>query len=271
MMLRLTDPETKFYQTPTGIIIPITQSRQKWRPKAFSLFSGAGGMDVGFIEGGFEIVGANEWDPYAAITYMSNLCSYPVNIHFIEDDKDRERLEKALQRMTRKREGETITEMPTAGEGYLKQHPEYLPVKNFWFGDVRKLKGEDILKTLGMQPGDIDCVMGGPPCQGFSVAGRRNIADPRNNLMYEFARLINELQPKTFMMENVPAITSMFDPDGVLVVDKFCYMLSAGGYGKWDMIKRAITTQAAAIVPKAMQMERDPVEKKKTPAMETLF
>ncbi len=56
-MLRLTDPETEFYQTPTGIIIPITQNRQKWRPKAFSFFSGAGGMDVGFIEGGFEIMG----------------------------------------------------------------------------------------------------------------------------------------------------------------------------------------------------------------------
>jgi DNA (cytosine-5)-methyltransferase 1 len=131
-----------------------------------------------------------------------------------------------------------------AGSGHIKHHPEQAPVRNFWFGDVRKLKGKDILNALGMKEGDIDCVCGGPPCQGFSVAGKQNIADPRNNLVYEFGRMIVELQPKTFVMEEVPAILNFFDPDGIPVLDKFAMIISEGGYGKWENIKKVMLMQA---------------------------
>jgi DNA (cytosine-5)-methyltransferase 1 len=87
-------------------------------------------------------------------------------------------------------------------------------------------------------------VFGGPPCQGFSAAGKQNIADPRNNLVYEYGRMIVELQPKTFVMEEVPAIVNFFDPDGVLVLDKFAMMVSEGGYGKWENIKKGMLMQA---------------------------
>jgi DNA (cytosine-5)-methyltransferase 1 len=109
---------------------------------------------------------------------------------------------------------------------------------------VRKLSGKKILDALGLRQGDIDCVCGGPPCQGFSSAGRQNIADPRNNLVYEYARLIVELQPKTFIMEEVPAIVDFFDPDGVPVLDKFAMILSDGGYGKWENVKKAMLMQS---------------------------
>jgi DNA (cytosine-5)-methyltransferase 1 len=52
----------------------------------------------------------------------------------------------------------------------------------FFFGDVRALTGERILAELGLQADDVGCVFGGPPCQGFSKAGRRQPDDPRNEL-----------------------------------------------------------------------------------------
>lgn len=58
----------------------------------------------------------------------------------------------------------------------------------------------------------IDVVFGGPPCQGFSVGGKRDKADPRNLLVFEFARLVAEIGPRYFVMENVPGIAGAPDP-----------------------------------------------------------
>lgn len=55
----------------------------------------------------------------------------------------------------------------------------------------------------------VDVVVGGPPCQGFSVIGKRAFDDPRNQLVFAFARLVGALKPRYFMMENVPGITSV--------------------------------------------------------------
>lgn len=55
---------------------------------------------------------------------------------------------------------------------------------------------------------DLDLVFGGPPCQGFSHMGLRDSADPRNDLVQHFARLVAELQPRAFVMENVPGMLS---------------------------------------------------------------
>lgn len=58
--------------------------------------------------------------------------------------------------------------------------------------------------------GDIDVVIGGPPCQGFSLArGTRFVDDPRNRLYKEFVRFVSQLRPKWFVMENVPGITNI--------------------------------------------------------------
>jgi DNA-cytosine methyltransferase len=63
-------------------------------------------------------------------------------------------------------------------------------------GDVTKVKAEDV--------GDIDLLLGGSPCQGFSFAGNRlNFEDPRSKLFFEYVRLLNELKPKYFLLENV--------------------------------------------------------------------
>jgi hypothetical protein len=56
--------------------------------------------------------------------------------------------------------------------------------------------------------------------------------------------MIVELQPKIFIMEEVPDVLNFYDPDGVPVLDKFCMILEEGDYGKWELIKKSLLTQA---------------------------
>ena len=247
-----------FNRTSSGIFIPsYTPPPRKHRDRrtAFDFFAGCGGFSLGVIAAGFEVVGANEWDAAAALTYMVNLGSYPIQIHYIDGQEDKERLNKATERyIIGKDRKNGVRTMQTSGSGHIRNHPDQAPVRNFWFGNVRNLKGKDILDALDMKQGDLDLVTGGPPCQGFSVSGKQNIADPRNNLVYEYARMIVELQPKTFVMEEVPAILNFFDPDGVPVLDKFCLILSEGGYGLWDHLKKSFLMQSGSVaIPKGMR------------------
>lgn len=235
------------YVEHKGLYIPKEAAKKK--PLAFDLFAGCGGFSLGLIQAGFEVVGAVEWEPYAALTYMTNLGSYPINIHYVEpEDKERlnAALEKQLEYNERYHNKGGIYRFDAAGSGWIRNHPEASPVRHFWFGDIRKIKGQDILDALRQEPGDIDCVCGGPPCQGFSMAGKRNVMDPRNSLVFDFARMILELQPKTFVMENVPGIVSMITPEGIPVVDAFCLMLSEGGYGAYEGLKKALLASSGA-------------------------
>jgi len=56
---------------------------------------------------------------------------------------------------------------------------------------------------------EIDIVIGGPPCQGFSISGKRNPNDPRNSLYQSFVEVVDALKPKAFVLENVPNLVSM--------------------------------------------------------------
>lgn len=85
--------------------------------------------------------------------------------------------------------------------------------------DIRKLYGRQILWNAGIEK--VDCIIGGPPCQSFSQIGKRKIGDERDSLLWEFGRLVKEIQPKTFIMENVPGLKSKKLPDGRKVVDAF--------------------------------------------------
>ena len=75
--------------------------------------------------------------------------------------------------------------------------------------DVSKLSGDEVRSLAGLSKSeDIDVVCGGPPCQGFSLIGKRQHDDPRNRLLVEFARLITELRPRYFIIENVSGLVS---------------------------------------------------------------
>lgn len=282
----------EYGRTASGFIVPYYILKKPKRPIAFDFFCGAGGMGCGVIQAGFEIVGANEFDDYASITYMVNLGHNPINIHYLDGEKGKEKLNRAVckcwgLKSKKDYEGELTPKklkkafgtkiVPEgamiAGSGWIKNTG--LPgVRNFWFGDIHKLKGKDILDTLGLKEGDLDLVCGGPPCQGFSKAGKQQIDDPRNSLIYEYARLIVELQPKTFVMEEVPDVVTFMDPDGVPVLDKFCLLLEEGGFGKWEMIKKSLLmqTNAAASIrhPAKASSKAKTVKRKKTPTTEKL-
>ncbi|MHB1015483.1 MAG: DNA cytosine methyltransferase [Desulfurivibrionaceae bacterium] len=76
-------------------------------------------------------------------------------------------------------------------------------------GDISKLQPADVLKKLGISVGDIDIIIGGPPCQSFSTAGRRGTTqDPRGTLLWDFLRFVEHIQPKFFLMENVRGLLS---------------------------------------------------------------
>ena len=67
--------------------------------------------------------------------------------------------------------------------------------------------------------GEIDIIVGGPSCQGFSIAGRRDKNDPRNSLFMEFYKYLKHFQPLMFMMENVIGLLSMKTETNIKVID----------------------------------------------------
>ncbi len=72
--------------------------------------------------------------------------------------------------------------------------------------DISKLTGEDLLREAELEPGELDGLVGGPPCQGFSEMGDRSEDDPRNDLFVKFFDLAAQCRPKFFVAENVPGV-----------------------------------------------------------------
>lgn len=72
---------------------------------------------------------------------------------------------------------------------------------------VTDLSGEEIRQRAGIGSSDIDVVFGGAPCQGFSMIGKRALDDSRNQLVFHYVRIVEELQPKYCVFENVKGLT----------------------------------------------------------------
>ncbi|MEI3368698.1 MAG: DNA cytosine methyltransferase [Clostridium sp.] len=140
---------------------------------AIDLFCGAGGMSEGIIQAGFHILFSSDINESVELTY-----------------KNRHEQLGYIQNYNTFFKRANIREM--TGE-YILQHIRNL---RFW-----NEEGIDI-------PQDIDAIFGGPPCQGFSLAGRRNADDPRNVLFREYVRVISEIRPKYVVMENVTGFMS---------------------------------------------------------------
>lgn len=157
-----------------------------------SLFSGCGGLDLGFEKAGFNIPIANEFDKTIYETYKIN---HP-NTHLIE-------------------------------------------------GDIRQITKEDIQPYIR---GEIDGIIGGPPCQSWSEAGtQRGIKDVRGQLFFDYIRILKEFKPKFFLAENVGGmlsnkhsnavqnILSLFDETGY---DVTLTLVNAKDYGVPEERKR---------------------------------
>ena len=72
-----------------------------------------------------------------------------------------------------------------------------------WQRDIREVFGKEILDFCHIKKGELGILDGSPPCQGFSSSGKKDVSDSRNDLSFEFIRLIGELEPRAFIMENV--------------------------------------------------------------------
>ncbi|MGH7815515.1 MAG: DNA cytosine methyltransferase [Candidatus Binataceae bacterium] len=75
--------------------------------------------------------------------------------------------------------------------------------------DITKLDPVEVLSSVGLRPGEVDLLVGGPPCQSFSTAGkRRTTQDPRGTLLWQFLRVVEKMKPRFFLMENVRGLLS---------------------------------------------------------------
>jgi DNA (cytosine-5)-methyltransferase 1 len=116
-------------------------------------FAGAGGLSLGALRAGFDLIGAIELDDRALDTHTRN---FPSTHHFKID--------------------------------------------------LSKLSAHDICNSIKLKRKQLTGIIGGPPCQGFSIIGRRDECDVRNNLFMRFFEFIKELQPAFFVAENVLGI-----------------------------------------------------------------
>lgn len=133
---------------------------------------------------------------------------------------------------------------------FCKTYKRNFPSHNLINKDISQLTESEIKKIINNQ--SVDIVIGGPPCQGFSIAGnigRHFIDDPRNHLFKEFARVVSIIQPKMFLMENVARldihnkektkqeILTVFSDMGYVVE---CKVLNAADYGVPQLRRRII-------------------------------
>jgi DNA (cytosine-5)-methyltransferase 1 len=129
---------------------------------------------------------------------------------------------------------------------------------NFPYGvtlcrDISEISSRDLLKAIALKgfSSNIDLIAGGPPCQGFSHMGKRQLDDPRNKLVFEYLRIVLEIQPKYFIFENVPGIVTgdhkYFLTELIALIEENNYslvkpirVLDAAAYGAPQNRKRLI-------------------------------
>lgn len=118
-------------------------------------------------------------------------------------------------------------------------------------GDIRNISADSILEQVGMKVGKPFLVCGGPPCQPFSTAGKRlGINDPRGSLFKEFVRMIDEIRPRFFVMENVKGLMSsaLKDENGNntstkvldVILDEFRKLNYKTAYGVLDAVNYGV-------------------------------
>ena len=116
----------------------------------------------------------------------------------------------------------------------------------FFFGDVRALSGERILAELALDGDDDRLRVRRPAVPGVLEGRQRQPDDPRNELVFEFMRIVCEIHPRSFCMENVPGLLDMHTRDGIPVIDALALMAQEGGMGTFHAIRRSLAETAGA-------------------------
>jgi DNA (cytosine-5)-methyltransferase 1 len=94
---------------------------------------------------------------------------------------------------------------PAAARSYRRNFPGHVFVER----DVREVDALELAASAGVRPGELDLLMGGPPCQGFSIIGARVVHDVRNDLFRDFLRIGKALEPRCMVIENVPGLATL--------------------------------------------------------------
>ena len=123
--------------------------------------------------------------------------------------------------------------MPNMAKAYQLNHPS-VKVYN---KDVKDFGISDLEKDFGIRSGDIDLVVGGPPCQAYSTVGKRLVDDPRGKLFQEYYRGLKELSPKAFIFENVKGLLSL--RKGELMKNILELFSSLGYFIKYEILNAA--------------------------------
>jgi DNA (cytosine-5)-methyltransferase 1 len=121
-------------------------------------------------------------------------------------------------------------------KGFLELEPELRDIYRLNFpastelgGDITDVSATDLIRFRA-ELGEVDVIIGGPPCQGFSLSGKRDVRDPRNTLFKHYLRFVDTFRPKIAVLENVRLLTSMKDAEGKLVKDQITSDFLAHGY-----------------------------------------
>lgn len=182
--------------------------------KHIELFGGCGGMSLGLEKSGFELYFANELSPMAGETFALNLLNEDLELKA----KNKHVAENTIwikSNFPSDRLNDRLRENPfEARQGCYSDLSKNLDLKNkLLIGDIDQLleflsNNKKLSKSIEKQ--DIDLLSGGPPCQSFSLAGKRKKDDKKNLLPASFAKISGLLKPKVVILENVKGITSAF-------------------------------------------------------------
>jgi len=174
------------------------------KPTLISLFTGAGGLDLGLEQAGFQTLFANEIEPYACESLRSNRALRSLRGNQFEDWFQNHVLS---QRCYKNISEEDLLALKSRLMPALIENKTYFNHSQISECDIRNIKSEDIFFSIGKKRGEIDLIAGGPPCQSFSRAGKREMVDcDTGQLFMEFVRLVDEIRPRWFIFENVKGL-----------------------------------------------------------------
>src|SRR5260221_4511522 len=179
-----------------------TQPLDKSAATLLSLFAGAGGLDLGLERAGFATLAADDMQSYACETLRANQL-----LPTLDDSEFDAWFGKQMEQRCYlgASEGEVISLRKRIER--RRSADAFLPHARILQGDIRGLSSGTLAEAAGVRPGKLTLIAGGPPCQPFSRAGKRETVEVEDGRLFlEFVRIVRDLRPRWFLFENVKGL-----------------------------------------------------------------